>query len=47
MPPKSEKQRKLMQAVAHSPKLARKLGISKATAKKVLGKHGKAKRKRP
>ena len=39
MPPKSKPQKRLMQAVEHNPAFARKVGITKATAKKVLGKH--------
>lgn len=37
MPAKSEKQRRLIQAVKHDPAVARKTGISRAAAKKVLG----------
>lgn len=39
MPAKSEKQRKLMQAVKHDPSVARKTGISPSDARKVLGEH--------
>ena len=39
MPAKSAKQRRLMQAVVHSPKIRRKTGISAVDAQKVLGKH--------
>ena len=47
MPAKSAKQRRLMQAVIHNPKVARKRGITPAQAKKVLGQHGgKKKRKK-
>lgn len=38
MPVKSEKQRKLMQAVAHSKKFAAKVGIKPAVAKEMLSK---------
>lgn len=37
MPPKSEKQRRLMQAVKHDPSVAKKTGISPSAARKVLG----------
>jgi len=37
MPAKSEAQRRLMQAVKHEPAVAKKTGISKASAEKVLG----------
>ena len=37
MPAKSEKQRRLMQAVKHDPKVAKQTGISRTDAKKVLG----------
>lgn len=37
MPPKSEKQRKLMEAAKHDPKFAKKVGISRSDAKRVLG----------
>lgn len=46
MPPKSEKQRRLMQAVLHDPKVSKKHGISKADARKVLGKHPKSRKKK-
>ena len=45
MPAKSEKQRRLMQAVIHDPKVARKTGIAPVDAQRVLGKH-KPKRRR-
>lgn len=41
MPARSKKQAKLMQAAAHNPKFAKKVGISKKTAEKVLGKNEK------
>ncbi len=36
MPVKSEKQRKMMQAVEHSPKFAKKVGIPQKVAKEML-----------
>lgn len=44
MPAKSKKQRKLMKGVAEGS--IRKKGVSKADAKKVLGEHGKKRRKK-
>lgn len=41
MPPKSKRQERLMQAVKHNPEVARKTGISKEDAKRVLGEHGR------
>lgn len=37
MPAKSKKQERFMQAVAHSPKFAKKVGVSKAVAGKFVG----------
>jgi len=37
MPAKSEAQRRLMEAVEHNPKIAKKAGIAPTDAKKVLG----------
>ena len=37
MPVKSKKQERFMQAVAHSPKFAKKVGVSKAVADKFVG----------
>lgn len=37
MPAKSEAQRRLMQAVKHDPKVARKTGITPNQARRVLG----------
>ena len=37
MPVKSKKQERFMQAVAHSPKFAKKVGVSKAVAGKFVG----------
>ena len=37
MPAKSKKQERFMQAVAHSPKFAKKVGVSKAVADKFVG----------
>jgi hypothetical protein len=37
MPVKSEKQRRFMEAVRHSPEFAKKAGVSKAVAEKFVG----------
>lgn len=37
MPPESRKQRRLMQAVKHDPVVAKRTGISREVAKRVLG----------
>ena len=44
MPFASKKQERFMQAVAHSKKFAKKVGVSMATAKKMV-KHSKPKKK--
>jgi hypothetical protein len=46
MPPKSKKQEKFMQAVKHNKSFADKVDVSQSDAKKVLGKHKGAKRKK-
>lgn len=45
MPAASSKQWRLMQAVAHNPKLAKRKGITAATARKVIEGTPKSKRK--
>lgn len=49
MPPKSSKQKRVMEAAKHNPKFAKKIGISKEDAMKVLGEdesHDKKKSKK-
>lgn len=43
MPVKSKKQKRLMQAVEHNPKFAKKVGIKQSVAREML--HGKGKKK--
>ena len=40
MPPKSKKQERLARAVLHNPKIGKRVGMTKAAARKILG-HGK------
>ena len=44
MPYKSKKQKRLMQAVEHSPKFARKVGIPQSVGKKYAAEDRKKKR---
>jgi len=44
MPAKSEKQQRFMQAVAHSPSFAKKVGVSQSVGREFTGK-GKAMKK--
>jgi len=44
MPAKSKKQKRLMQAAKHNPKVRKKHDISKSDAKKVLGEHKRKRR---